>query len=279
MHNGPMSRKLIAFDASAAIPFPVSGPALAHTVQRYRPKGLGIAKYEQLGQALLGAIEDQVWRLGDKLPTESALASATPYSLGTVQNAYRSLVERGVVVRIQGRGTFVAERRHSMDAPWHCRFLNDLGDGFLPVYTHVLSRELTHATGPWTKFLGQSADGIVRIDRCLTINDEFDVYSKFFVRADRFGTLLDRPARELEGINFKLLLSREFGTPVSRLSQTLAVSKPPPIVCKALQLKSSASVTVLDASASTHTGTPVYFQSLYIPPNRRQLSLDDMTRS
>jgi DNA-binding GntR family transcriptional regulator len=57
-----------------------------------------------------------------------------------------------VVVRIQGRGTFVAERRHSMDAPWHCRFLNDLGDGFLPVYTHVLSRELTHATGPWTKF-------------------------------------------------------------------------------------------------------------------------------
>jgi DNA-binding GntR family transcriptional regulator len=129
------------------------------------------------------------------------------------------------------------------------------------------------------QILGQSADGIVRIDRCLTINDEFDVYSKFFVRADRFGTLLDRPVRELEGINFKLLLSREFGTPVSRLSQTLAVSKPPPIVCKALQLKSSASVTVLDASASTHTGTPVYFQSLYIPPNRRQLSLDDMTRS
>ena len=256
--------------------------ALATSMQRYRPKGAGIAKYMQLGQALLGAIEDGLWKPGEKLPTENELASATPFSLGTVQSAYRSLVDHGVVVRIQGRGTFVAEGRHRMDAPWHCRFLDDKGTGYLPVYTQVLARGLTGERGPWSEFLGQDRDlaarDIVRVIRKISINDEFDVYSKFFVRADHFGAFLKKPLRELEGMNFKLLLSHEFGTPVTRLSQTLSVREAPAEIREALALNSSSVVTVLDICASTSIGEPVYYQELYIPPNPRRLYVDDTIR-
>lgn len=256
--------------------------ALASALQRYRPKGAGIAKYVQLRQALLGAIEDGVWKPSEKLPTEAQLASATPFSLGTVQSAYRSLVEHGVVVRIQGSGTFVAEERHRMDAPWHCRFLDDQGTGYLPVYTKVLARELTAERGPWSDFLGQRGDAaardIVRIERKISINDEFYVYSKFFVPADRFGALMKKPLRELEGMNFKMLLSHEFGTPVTRLSQTLSVREAPAAVRKLLALKSPSIVTVLDICAATNGGQAVYYQELYIPPNPRRLYVDDTLR-
>ena len=256
--------------------------ALASALQRYRPKGAGIAKYVQLRQALLGAIEDGLWKPSEKLPTEALLASATPFSLGTVQSAYRSLVEHGVVVRIQGSGTFVAEGRHRMDAPWHCRFLDDDGTGYLPVYTKVLARELTGEHGPWSDYLGQDNDpaarDIVRIDRRISINDEFNVYSKFLVRADRFGAFMEKPLHELEGMNFKMLLSHEFGTPVTRLSQTLSVREAPAEVRKVLALKPHSIVTVLDISAATSGGEPVYYQELYIPPNPRRLYVDDTIR-
>lgn len=255
---------------------------LAGALQRYRPKGMGIAKYMQLRQTLLGAIEAGLWKPSDKLPTEAELAAATPFSLGTVQNAYRSLVDDGVVVRIQGSGTFVAEGRHRMDAPWHCRFLDDSGTGYLPVYTHVLARALTGERGPWSDYLGQGLDTsvkeIVRIDRKISINDEFDVFSKFFVRAERFGALLKKPLRDLEGMNFKLLLSREFGTPVTRLSQTLSVRQAPPEVKVVLALDSQSVVTVLDICAGTSGGEAVYYQELYIPPNPRRLFVDQTIR-
>lgn len=261
---------------------PQQPAARIQALRRYRPTGAGISKYRQLGQALAGAIEDGVWKPGDKLPAETELAASMPYSLGTVQSAYRSLVEQGMVVRIQGSGTFVAEGRLRMDEPWHCRFLDDDAKGFLPVFTTVLSRELTGERGPWSAYLGQSADpavrDIVRVDRRISINDEFDVYSKFMVRADRFGAFLKKPMRELEGMNFKLLLSREFGTPVTRLVQTLSTRVAPPEVRKVLGLASRSVVTILDIRASSSGGEPVYYQELYIPANPRALYIDDTIR-
>lgn len=251
---------------------------LAGALQRYRPKGSGIAKYAQLSQALLGAIEDGMWKPGEKLPTELELAAALPYSLGTVQNAYRSLVQSGVVVRIHGSGTFVAEARHRMDAPWHCRFLDDSGTSYLPVYTKVVLRERTAERGEWSEFLGQTGEDIIRIDRKISINDEFDVYSKFFVKGERFDALLRKPMKDLEGMNFKMLLSREFGTPVTRLGQTLSVGRAPADVVAALSLKAPAVVSLIDVCASTSGGEPVYYQKLYIPPNPRKLFIDDTIR-
>ena len=251
---------------------------LAGALEPYRPKGPGIAKYAQLSEALLGAIEDGHWKPGDKLPAEAELAAALPYSLGTVQSAYRSLADHGMVVRVHGSGTYVAERRHSMQAPWHCRFIDDEAGGYLPVYTTVVSRSLFAEHGPWSAFLGRAGGAVVRVDRRISINDEFDVYSKFFVQADRFGAFLKKPKRELEGMNFKLLLSQEFGTPVTRLSQTLSVCAAPADVASALGLKKPAVVSMIGIRAATGAGDPVYYQELYIPPNRRRLYIDDTLR-
>ena len=58
-------------------------------------------------------------------------------------------------------------------------------------------------------------------------------------------------------MNFKMMLSHEFGTPVTRLSRTPSVRKTPRDVYKVLALKPHATVTMIEI--------------FYIPPNPRRL--------
>ena len=63
-------------------------------------------KYARLSEAIEQAIERGEWKPGEKLPTESALAEVTPFSLGTVRRAYRQFVDFGTVEGRQGAGSF-----------------------------------------------------------------------------------------------------------------------------------------------------------------------------
>lgn len=58
------------------------------------------------------AIKHQIWlgnlRSGDRIPSEKELAEQFHVSLITTKNAMAGLAEEGVVVRIKGKGTFVA---------------------------------------------------------------------------------------------------------------------------------------------------------------------------
>src|SRR5512141_3127495 len=119
----------------------------------------------------VGAIHGGHWKAGEKLPTEVELTRHTAFSLGTVQRAYRSLGEEGLVSRAQGSGTFAAEAPRPLDAPFHLQFLPDgAAGGDLPLYAKIVSRARARGTGPWSDFLGPSAD-VLRIDRRFSVND------------------------------------------------------------------------------------------------------------
>jgi len=241
---------------------------------RARPIG-GLPKYAQLRQTLLAAIEGGLWKRGAKIPTEQELARDMPYSLGTIQRALRALVDDGFLVRLQGQGTFVAQGRKAMDAPWHCRFLDDSGNGYLPVYPQVLLRKRIAERGPWSGVLGQRGRDILRIDRRLRIADEFSVYSRFHLDADRFGSMLERPLASLDAANFKSILDREFNLPITHLSQTIAVVSFPATVCRAIGVAPATVGTLLEIVASAGRTRNVYHQQLFIPPTRRRLVVSD----
>jgi GntR family transcriptional regulator len=64
--------------------------------------------YEQLRGPLLEGISQGRWKAGQAIPTEAALAAEYAVSIGTVRKAVDALVAGGVLVRMQGKGTFVA---------------------------------------------------------------------------------------------------------------------------------------------------------------------------
>ncbi|MEM9650324.1 MAG: GntR family transcriptional regulator [Bacteroidota bacterium] len=54
-------------------------------------------------------LNDGIWQVGEALPNEAELAKYFGISMGTLRRAIGELVQEGVLVRKQGRGTFVAE--------------------------------------------------------------------------------------------------------------------------------------------------------------------------
>lgn len=69
--------------------------------------------YEQLMEELETSIRNGVYKPGDKIMTEAEMAKEYGVSLITVRKAVGSLMEKGLVVRKQGKGTFVTKPKYS----------------------------------------------------------------------------------------------------------------------------------------------------------------------
>ena len=66
-------------------------------------------KHIQLKKSLNDALVRGDLKPGDKLPSQDEIADEYKVSLGTVREAITSLVHEGLLLRIQGKGTFVAD--------------------------------------------------------------------------------------------------------------------------------------------------------------------------
>lgn len=64
--------------------------------------------YLQVRAMLLERIRANEWRSGESLPNEFVLASHYKVSIGTIRRAVEGLESAGILVRRQGRGTFIA---------------------------------------------------------------------------------------------------------------------------------------------------------------------------
>jgi len=90
---------------SSAKPSPrASGPLFSPI----EPQTTGMPLYRSAKRALLREIESGQLPPGEALPSEAALAGALGISVGTLRHAVDELVAEHILVRRQGRGTFVA---------------------------------------------------------------------------------------------------------------------------------------------------------------------------
>ncbi|MDR2946898.1 MAG: histidine utilization repressor [Candidatus Adiutrix sp.] len=68
-------------------------------------------RYLQIKRRILYKINSREWAPNDKIPSEKELSDAFSVSRMTVNRALRELTVQGVLVRLQGVGTFVAENK------------------------------------------------------------------------------------------------------------------------------------------------------------------------
>ena len=238
------------------------------------PSVAGLPKYAQLREMLVAAINAGHWKPGDKLPTEAELARTMPYSLGTVQKALRDLVDEGMVTRSQGTGTFVTEPRRPIDAPLHLRFLGGEGEPkYLPLFPKVLGRKRVSQRGPWSEWLQHDNADIVRVDRRLSVNKEFNVFNRFYFDAATFPDIAEKPLKELDGANLKQLLGSRVNMPVTHVEQKIVAVRFAPEICKAAGWKAGTSGILLESAARAGRGTPIYFLESFIPPTARRMDV------
>lgn len=68
--------------------------------------------FQRIKDFVLAQIQSGEWQQGQAVPGEEALARTFAVSRMTVNRAMRELSDSGVVVRVQGSGTFVAQSKH-----------------------------------------------------------------------------------------------------------------------------------------------------------------------
>lgn len=72
-------------------------------------KKSGVPLYVQLKASIRQQAESGAWSPGFKLPTERELSTLLAVSRNTVSQAYRELEREGILVSLQGKGTFLAK--------------------------------------------------------------------------------------------------------------------------------------------------------------------------
>ena len=249
-------------------------PASAESLQKYAPPDMsGVTKYAQLRETLTAAIRGGHWKPGSQLPPERELARMTSFSLGTVQRALRELAETGLLVRSQGSGTYVAEGRGAIDEPLHLRFLGREGEpAFLPLFPRLLSRKRIDERGPWSDWLRQTGADIIRVNRRISVNGEFDLFNSFYFNAGTFPEIASAPLSDLDGANLKQMLGSHLRMPVTEVRQRISFAKFPDEAAAAAGVKPGTRGMLLESAAMAGRH-PLYFLESFIPPNDRRLDV------
>lgn len=71
-----------------------------------------VPAYQKIKDHVLAQIQNGVWKEGDTIPGEEALAREFGVSRMTVNRAIRELSDEQIVERVQGSGTFVAQQKY-----------------------------------------------------------------------------------------------------------------------------------------------------------------------
>lgn len=207
--------------------------------------------YLQVKQQLIDRIDAGEWPPGGVLPSEHALARELDVSQGTVRKALDVLASENLLVRQQGRGTFVAE--HDADRTLFQFFMLTSDDGVrrFPETVHAelsqvqasaderLQLGLAAATRVWK---------IVRhriLENSAPIIEHITLSAKTFPKLDRFQPLPN---------NVYGLYEREFGVKVARADEQVKAVACSPDHAGVLQCETGAPLLQIDRVAFGLTG-------------------------
>lgn len=244
---------------------------------KYKPlEHAHASKHKILREAMIAAIQDGYWKCGDRLPTELELTELTPYSLGTVQRAVQALVADGFVTRKQGRGTFVAPFERRIGSPWLFRFLTGDESDFASISTRVIARKEVKSKAAWFKWLamGDNSKKLMEIDRLIHAED-FMIFNRYYLDAERFPVIASMPLRELHGANFAGLIHATYNLPITQVARTIQCTHLPKAACRAIGIPLDSYGLVMEIAASAGLTRPVFYQQLFVPANAGKLFITD----
>ena len=171
--------------------------------------------YRQARRELQCAIEQGRYGPGDALPSETELARALGVSIGTLRKAVDELVHEHILVRRQGKGTFVAQHN---DARFMFQFFHVEPREEFPMSDELREREYPHvecvgfarARADEVEAAAlriQPGDPVVRIDNRLSLGGRAVVHDHLVVAARMFKGLNEKRFLERPGTIYRLYQS------------------------------------------------------------------------
>lgn len=212
--------------------------------------------YRQIKMLITQSLESGEWRPGEIIPSEVELAARYKVSQGTVRKAIDELAADNLLVRRQGKGTFVATHNEDRVQFRFLRLLPDEGE-LQPHESRLLAVRRLRAPAEIARQLElKPADPVVLIKRVLEFDAKPTVLDVIWLPGMMFRGLTLERLSEYKGPLYAMF-ETEFGTRMIRASEKIRAVAAEPAVAALLDVAPGYSLLSVDRVSYTYGNRPV----------------------
>lgn len=212
--------------------------------------------YQQIKDLIVQALERGEWKPGAMIPSELELAARFQVSQGTVRKAVDELSTENLLVRRQGKGTFVATHH---EARAQFRFLRVVPDEHdpVPAVSRYLECKRVRASAEIAQQLSaKPGDALVYLRRLLSFDDAPIVLDEIWLPGNVFRKLNAERLAQYSGPLYGLF-ETEFGTRMIRADERIRAVAATADAAKLLKVTPGAPLLLVERVSFTYGERPV----------------------
>jgi len=176
--------------------------------------------YRQIKDLLLKGLDKGEWKPGELIPSEIELATRFQVSQGTVRKAVDELAAENLLVRRQGKGTFVATHHEPRAQFRFLRVVPDAGEPAPPLSRFLECRRVRAPADIARQLDLRTGDAVVYLRRLLSFGGDPIVLDEIWLPGALFKGLTSERLAEYKGPLYGLF-ETEFGTRMIRAEEQL----------------------------------------------------------
>lgn len=212
--------------------------------------------YEQIKILITQSLVSGEWRPGEMIPSEIDLAKRYKVSQGTVRKAIDELAAENILVRRQGKGTFVATHTEEKRKYYYLRIFNESGEKEDPV-SELLTWEKAKADAKMANLLGvRKGAPLIVLTRVLRMNGKPVIYDEIRLSPTVFKGLTAAKINEFQGTIYSLY-ETHYGIRIVQAEERLKAIAAPARVAEHLGLKEGTPILSVERVALTYGDKPV----------------------
>lgn len=228
--------------------------------------------YHQLSRAIQEQIEKGRLAVGEQIPTERKIAELNNVSMATVRKALDKLVQRGLINRVQGKGTYVSSTAIRRQKIRYYPFVKDFhGDAS---NTKVKLIELKIVKGqPWINrhLKIEAIQDLYEMKRTLNSHSKPLVYCVSYLPRDMFKNLKDYKKYLFEKHYLYMLLENEFGVSTIENVELYGVELADEDTAKFLRIEVGHPLLRVEMIALTHKKKPYEYRISHCLTDERKI--------
>jgi len=212
--------------------------------------------YQQIKALITKSLQAGEWKPGEAIPSEMELAARYKVSQGTVRKAIDELATENLVVRRQGKGTFVATHAEEKIQYRFLRLMPDDGES-PPTQRRVLDCRRLRAPADVARALElKSGDAAVQIRRLLLLRDKPIVFDDIWLHGALFKGLTAERLSDYKGPMYGLF-ETEFGVRMIRAEEKIRAVAADAASARLLELAEGVPLLSVERLSRTYGDKPV----------------------
>jgi len=215
--------------------------------------------YQQIKVLILQSLQAGEWKPSTAIPSEVELAARFKVSQGTVRKAIDELAAENLVVRRQGKGTFVATHAERQIQYRFLKLIPDNGDPTSegPAQRHIIDCKRTRASVEIARALAmRTGDAALQVRRVLSFASVPTILEDLWLPAAPFKGLTAERLRDYNGPMYALF-ETEFDVRMVRAEEKIRAVLPDEEQCDLLKINPQTPLLSVERIAYTYNDTPM----------------------